>query len=1458
MRRHPVLFAGIVSALGALHARPADAAQTLRVQVDQHGDFVMIGNSLGQDCGAGVPAPVVGTVGACGLNTADSSPDVFWRSEQPTATTATASTAITLAQARSTAILAVPTGAQITHAYLYWAARRTGAGGDNQITLDRPGGFTSTVTADQVFTVPTGGETVYQSVTDVTALVKAQNEGAYRVAGVDATNFVNLNQNVTFAAWSMVVFYSLATDPTRNLALFDGLDNIAAGVPSNVSLSGFLVPTAGFDAKLGAITYEGDAQITGDSILFGKAPLTNANRLSDAQNPIDNFFNGTRSRLGAAVSVAGDLPQLTGGPRSHASADLDIVDVTSRLTAGQTSVDIQATSTQDVYYLGAFVTSISTFKPDFNSSTKSVVDLNGGSVVPGDVLEYTLDFANTGNDTATNVIMTDVIPAGVTYQPGSTTIAGVAKTDAAGDDQANYSAATKTLTARLGTGATAAAGGSMAINAAVLVKFRVTVDATASGTISNQANITATGLLGAPPATTPTDGNGGGAGQPPTDVVLDQCTTSADCSGAKPVCDTAATPKVCVQCLAKTDCPASAPVCNLTTKSCSACATDADCPAALPACLAGGACGECSGTNAAKCTGSKPLCDTTASVCVACLTGTDCGSTTPVCGASKTCVGCTTDANCGGATPACQTSGACGQCSGSNKTQCVAVCDTASGRCAGCLSNADCGAGAPVCNLGTKTCGPCVGDADCSGGTPACEPGGVCGQCSATNKLQCTGATPACNLGTGTCAGCLSSADCGAGAPVCNLGTKRCGPCVADTDCSGGTPACEPSGACGQCSGTNRAQCTGATPVCNTVIGACAGCLSGADCGATAPVCNGATRTCGPCLADADCSGATPACRPSGVCGQCSATNRSQCTGATPLCNAAGTCTGCVADADCPSTAPQCDTGTHVCVCPGAAGSCADADGDGLSDAVEISIGTNPNDADSDDDGVADGREPGFDQDTDGDGVINAQDPDSDNDGLYDGTELGLGCAGSGTDVTRGHCRADADQGATRTDPLNADTDGGGVRDGSEDWNLDGAIQTGETDPTAGHGADDATVIDTDQDGLSDNLEKFLGSSPEDADSDDDGVPDGQEANPSEDVDGDGLVDVLDVDSDNDGLYDGTEVGKGCSGAGTLASAGHCIADGDSGATVTSMLLADTDGGGARDGSEDANRNGVKDAGEQDPTRGHGADDTSVVDTDGDGLSDALELTLGSSPTDADSDDDGVPDGREANPGDDTDGDGRRNVLDEDSDGDGLFDGTEVGLGCSNAATNVAVGHCRADADQGATTTSMVNPDTDRGGVKDGDEDTNHDGATETGERDPNDARDDLLPDGGVRDGGAGGAGGTGGATDAGLRDGGADASAGGTPASGGSAGAGGASTGGAGGASGGSGGGAGAPGTGGATAGAPGTGGAGQGSIQGGGCACEAVGHGPSAPVGAGALVALALAAGLGRRRRRSGGREG
>ena len=505
---------------GSLLAFEAQADPSLRYQTDLNGDFALIGNSLGYDCAYSTPDPVVGNVGNCGNSTWDSGIDVFWRSGQP-AGSASANNGISVSQARSDAVLAIPQDATVAHARLYWSAQLDESGSDDTVTFSRPGTESTAVTADDTITTKRPGYDTwwYQGTADVTAFVAQYQSGVYRVSGVDSVSLTNFNDNTTYAAWSLVVVYERQGDPPRNIAIFDGLDHVDENAPASVTISGFQVPDAGFDAKLGVLTYEGDNVYDGDSMTFEGTTLSNA------VNGADNFSNGSRSWLGSPVTVVGDLPQLSGAPGSMSGFDLDVVDVSGLLSPGQTSATIEATSSVDVYLLGAFITSISTLQPSFETSQKTVEDVNGDTVMMGDILEFTIDVVNTGNDDAVGVVLTDTLVDGITFIPGSIRIESGAnagdKTDAAGDDQAEYDDASRTLTVRLGDGADESNGGQIDMGENTVVVFQVTYDGTVPGVIKNQAIITASGLNGSPSDEWDSDGNGTDPGTPPTETEPD-------------------------------------------------------------------------------------------------------------------------------------------------------------------------------------------------------------------------------------------------------------------------------------------------------------------------------------------------------------------------------------------------------------------------------------------------------------------------------------------------------------------------------------------------------------------------------------------------------------------------------------------------------------------------------------------------------------------------------------------------------------------------------------------------------------------------------------------------------------------------------------------------------------------------------------------------------------------------
>ena len=100
-----------------------------------------------------------------------------------------------------------------------------------------------------------------------------------------------------------------------------------------------------------------------------------------------------------------------------------------------------------------------------------------------------------------------------------------------------------------------------------------------------------------------------------------------------------------------------------------------------------------------------------------------------------------------------------------------------------------------------------------------------------------------------------------------------------------------------------------------------------------------------------------------------------------------------------------------------------------------------------------------------------------------------------------------------------------------------------------------------------------------DADSDDDGIPDG-----SEDANNNGVVDSGEtnpclVDTDGDGIQDGTELGYTLADIGNNTDTGVFIPDADS-TTTTDPNNSDSDDDGYTDGQEDSNFNGSDDFGE--------------------------------------------------------------------------------------------------------------------------------------------------------------------------------------------------------------------------------------------------------------------------------------
>ncbi len=376
----------------------------------------------------------------------------------------------------SAASLALSPEARVRFAGLYWSARTTGNGGAaprdvaarGRVKLKVPGAAAyRTVTATQL---DGGADASYQGFADVTALVQAAGTGRYTVADVQA----GLGTD-RYASWALVVAYHDPAEPARNLSVFDGFDTIrnATGETSaDITVSGFRTAPAGYPrrTRLGAVVYEGDRGLTGDTLEL------DGHTIADAANPATNAFNSTVSRL-AVPQTTGRVPALD----NHLGTDIDLFAANDVLPSGATSATVSVATGGETFYPGVLTFASELEAPKVRPVT-TVTDLDGGAAEPGDVLEYEVTSTNTGNDEAVEATVRSPLPGGVELVPGSATVvlgAGVAAYDPAG----------RTINWRLGGDATADAGGTVAVGERVVVRYRVTVGAPANGSTLAAAQI---------------------------------------------------------------------------------------------------------------------------------------------------------------------------------------------------------------------------------------------------------------------------------------------------------------------------------------------------------------------------------------------------------------------------------------------------------------------------------------------------------------------------------------------------------------------------------------------------------------------------------------------------------------------------------------------------------------------------------------------------------------------------------------------------------------------------------------------------------------------------------------------------------------------------------------------------------------------------------------------------------
>jgi uncharacterized repeat protein (TIGR01451 family) len=124
--------------------------------------------------------------------------------------------------------------------------------------------------------------------------------------------------------------------------------------------------------------------------------------------------------------------------------------------------------------IGNFLDDVSFGSGPCLAATSSVAPT--GASNPGDTLTYATTVSNNGGNPAVAAVFSTVLPDGVDYVANSVLIGATAA-----GTLATYDTATRALTVRIGTNATATAGGSIAPSGSVVVSFRALVLVSAAG-----------------------------------------------------------------------------------------------------------------------------------------------------------------------------------------------------------------------------------------------------------------------------------------------------------------------------------------------------------------------------------------------------------------------------------------------------------------------------------------------------------------------------------------------------------------------------------------------------------------------------------------------------------------------------------------------------------------------------------------------------------------------------------------------------------------------------------------------------------------------------------------------------------------------------------------------------------------------------------------------------------------
>lgn len=294
----------------------------------------------------------------------------------------------------------IPGGATITAAYLYWGG--SGSTPDTTVTFN---GIMVNGQRNFTETFPyTNDLDYFGSFANVTPIVTATGNGTYTMSNLTVNSgFPHCNVSAVLSGWGLVVVYEEATEPLRVINIFDGL-TYYRGSAITLTPSNFQIPAANINGKHAIITWEGDAGNSGSSGGFTERLSFNGTALTDALNPTNNQFNSTVNDQGSSTTYG---------------VDVDSYDISSLLSAGDTSATSVYSSGADLVILSTEVISVT----NTDVSDLSINMTGPASVASSSNYAFTITVTNNGPiaHPASTITVTDTLPTGFNFVSASGT-----------------------------------------------------------------------------------------------------------------------------------------------------------------------------------------------------------------------------------------------------------------------------------------------------------------------------------------------------------------------------------------------------------------------------------------------------------------------------------------------------------------------------------------------------------------------------------------------------------------------------------------------------------------------------------------------------------------------------------------------------------------------------------------------------------------------------------------------------------------------------------------------------------------------------------------------------------------------------------------------------------------------------------------------------------------------------